>query len=184
MRRRCSAGFTLVEVLVAMFVLAVGAVGAAATQTTVARLREQAALESEAVQLAASLAARMQANPVQMALPDAANPYLQLDYDAADGAPGTPPSRCHGATDCDAAAMARFDRFETERIVHSAFPGGRIAVCRDATVWNAALQAPDWECVSSPSAPIVIKLGWRLRAQLGQPAPDGARAFVTLVVPG
>jgi len=182
--QRCgSKGFTLVEVLVAMFVLSVGAAGAAATQSQLARLREQAALESEAVQLAASLAARMQANPAQMALPDAANPYLQLDYDAADGAPGAPPAHCFGATDCDPARMAQFDRYETEHAIRTAFPGGRIAVCRDATVWDAALQAPDWECVSSPSAPIVIKLGWRLRAAVGQPAPD-ASAFVTMVVPG
>lgn len=186
MRQCFSGGFTLVEVLVAMFVLAVGAVGAATTQSFVARLREQAALESEAVQLAASLAARMHANPAQMALPDAANPYLQLDYDAAAGDPVAPPAQCFGATDCDSAGMARFDLYETQRLLHAAFPGGRIAVCRDSTVWNAALQAPDWECVSSPSAPIVIKLGWRLRAEAGRPALEApaAAAFVTLVVPG
>ncbi|HAV35569.1 MAG TPA: type IV pilus modification protein PilV, partial [Massilia sp.] len=67
--------------------------------------------------------------------------------------------------------MAQFDLYETGRAIRSAFPGGRIAVCRDDTVWDGALQAPDWECVSSPSAPIVIKLGWRLRAEAGQPAP-------------
>lgn len=183
MQRCWSEGFTLVEVLVAMFVLAVGAAGAAATQSHLARLREQAALESEAVQLAASLAARMHANPAQMALPDTANPYLQLDYDAAAGDPAAPPAQCFGATDCDPARMAQFDLYETGRAIRSAFPGGRIAVCRDDTVWDGALQAPDWECVSSPSAPIVIKLGWRLRAEAGQPAPE-ASAFVTMVVPG
>ena len=182
--QRCFAkGFTLVEVLVAMFVLAVGALGAAATQATVARLREQAALESEAVQLAASLSARMLANPAQMALPDAANPYLQLDYDADDGAPDAPPMQCFGAAGCNAASLAQFDLYETAQRVHQAFPGGRIAVCRDATVWNPALQAPDWDCVSSAQAPIVIKLGWRMHARQGQPA-SGAHAFVTMVVPG
>ena len=182
--QRCGAkGFTLVEVLVAMFILAVGAIGAAATQSTVARLREQAALESEAVQLAASLSARMLANPAQMALPDSANPYLQLDYDADDGDPDAPSVQCFGGADCDAASLARFDLYETTRLVHGAFPGGRIAVCRDATVWNPALQAPDWDCVSSASAPIVIKLGWRMHARQGQPT-SGAQAFVTMVVPG
>jgi len=149
----------------------------------VARLREQAALESEAVQLAASLSARMLANPAQMALPDAANPYLQLDYDADDGDPDAAPVQCFDGADCDPASLARFDLYETARLVQRAFPGGRIAVCRDAAVWNPALQAPDWECVSSAQAPIVIKLGWRLHARQGQPA-TGAQAFVTMAVPG
>ena len=183
MQRWGAGGFTLAEVLVAMCILAAGALGAAATQATVARLREQAALESEAVQLAASLSARMLANPAQMALPDAANPYLQLDYDAGGGDPAAPPVQCHEGAGCDAATLAQFDLYETARIVRRAFPGGRIAVCRDAAVWNPALQAPDWECLSSASAPIVIKLGWRLHAVQGQPAGE-AQAFVAMVVPG
>lgn len=172
-------GFTLVEVLVALCVLALGAIGAAATQVSSARLRQQAALESEAVQLAASLGARMRVNAAQMALPDASNPYLGFEYDAADGEPPAPPVHCFGAADCSPAQLAAFDLYDTARIVRTAFPGGRIAVCRDAGGWNAVLQAFEWACAGGANAPVVVKLGWRLASRPGQVAP-----IMTMVVAG
>jgi len=178
LQRTCSRGFTLVETLVAMFVLALGVAGAAATQVSSARLRAQAALESEAVQLAASLGARMRVNAQQMALPDAANPYLNFNYDAAGGEPAPPPLYCFGGADCDPAAIAAFDLYDTARIVHGAFPGGRIVVCRDD-----GSATSDWTCAGGSGAPIVVKLGWRAPAAAGQPAPE-ATPFVTMVVAG
>jgi type IV pilus assembly protein PilV len=177
LQRFRSHGFTLVETLVAMFVLALGVVGAAATQVSSARLRQQAALESEAVQLAASLGARMRVNADQMALPDASNPYLDFDYDAAGGEPAPPPLQCFGAADCDPAGMAAFDLYDTARIVYGAFPGGRIAVCRDSGL------TADWTCTGGSGGPIVVKLGWRTPARAGEAAPE-ATPFVTMVVAG
>jgi type IV pilus assembly protein PilV len=171
-------GFTLVEVLVAMCVLALGVAGAASTQVAAARLRQQAALESEAVQLAASLGARVRVNTAQMALPDASNPYLQFDYDAAGGDPAAPPVQCFGDADCDPAQLAAFDLYDTARIVQGAFPGGRIAICRDGGGWNAALQAVEWSCTGGANAPVVVKLGWRA------PGSSAAAPFVTMVVAG
>jgi type IV pilus assembly protein PilV len=171
-------GFTLVEVLVAMVVLALGVVGAAATQVSASRLRQQAALESEAVQLAASLGARMRVNAAQMALPDASNPYLQFEYDAAGGDPAAPPVHCVGGADCSPAQMAAFDLYDTARIVQGAFPGGRVAVCRDGAGWNAALRAFEWHCAGGAGAPVVVKLGWRAGGS------TAAAPFVALVVAG
>jgi type IV pilus assembly protein PilV len=177
--QRCRiAGFTLVEVLVAMVVLALGVVGAASTQLAASRLRQQAALESEAVQLAASLGARMRVNAAQMALPDASNPYLQFEYDAADGDPVPPSVDCFGGTACSPAQMAAFDLYDTARIVQGAFPGGRIAVCRDGAGWNAALQAFEWHCAGGAGAPVVVKLGWRAAGS------TAAAPFVAMVVAG
>jgi type IV pilus assembly protein PilV len=172
-------GFTLVEVLVAVFLLAVGIVGAAATQTLALRTRHHSSLLSDGVQLASSLAGRMRANAAQMALPDAANPYLQLDYDAeADGAPVAPAVLCFGAAECDAAQMAAFDLHETARAVHSAFPAARVLVCRDGAAWDAGADALSWDCTSAPGAPIVVKLGWRAPGQQGSSAPS-----LAMVVP-
>lgn len=179
MQQTRSGGFTLVETLVAMFVLALGVVGAASTQAASARLRQQAALESEAVQLAASLGARMRVNAPLMALPDASNPYLGFQYDAAAGDPAPPPAQCIGTADCDPGKMAAFDLYEAARIVHAAFPGGRIAVCRDAGGWSASTQSFVWACSGGADAPVVIKLGWRTPGAPAQDAP-----IVTLVVAG
>ena len=178
MRRLWREGFTLLEVLVALFVLAVGVLGAAAAGATNERLRQHAALESGAVALAAALAARIQVNRAQMALPDAANAYLELDYDAAAGAPADPPMQCFGAAECDSAQLARFDNHELARGVHDAFPGGRILVCRDVAIPDGPLA---WPCAGGAGAPLVVKIGWR------QPAATGvssATLFVVMVVAG
>ncbi len=165
-------GFTLVEVLVALFVLAVGIVGAGATQLTAERLRQHAALASEAAQLAASLAARMRVNAPVAGLPDAANPYLGFQYDAADGAP-TAPLSCFGAAACTPQQLADFDLHEIRRAVHAHFPGGRVEVCRDGSPWDSAGKRFRWSCDGDPAALPVVKLGWQ--------GTDGAPGYVTVL---
>ncbi|MBQ5942294.1 type IV pilus modification protein PilV [Massilia sp. AB1] len=153
-------GFTLIEVLVALFVLAVGVVGAGAAQLAAQRTRHQSALMSEAAQQAASLGARMRANAAAAGLPDSSNPYLSLDYDAADGNPGAAPASCYGASACDPLQLAAFDLHEAKQGVYAAFPGGRIAVCRDAAPWDAGTRRYRWACTAGAGAPMLIKLGW------------------------
>lgn len=171
MRSVLVGGFTLVEVLVAMLVLAIGIVGAGALQLAAQRTHHQSVLMSSAVQLATSLVERMRANPVAMALEDAGNPYLNLGYDAAaDGAPAAPAS-CYGDADCSPAQIAQFDLYEVREALRTGFPNGRIVVCRDARPTLA------WECEGAAGAPVVIKLGWR-----GNAGPD--MPTVALVVPG
>jgi type IV pilus assembly protein PilV len=168
-------GFTLIEVLVALFVLAIGVVGASAAQLAAQRTRQHASLSAEAAQLAVSLAARMQANLPVAGLPDAANPYLTLQYDAQlDGVPVGGAS-CFGAASCDPLALAAFDLHETRLLVHGRFPGGRIAVCRDDAPWDAALGRYRWACSDDAHAAMAIKIGWH--------GSDGLPAFVLMVAP-
>ena len=153
------AGFTLIEVLVALFVVALGIAGAAALQTLAVRSGRAAAHLSDGTRLARSLAERMRANPRALALSDADNPYLQLDYDAGTGAP-TAPALCYADTACDADALARFDVFEVSAALAAGFPGGRIRVCRDAGQPDAT-GVPAWTCDGQAGAPLVVKVGWR-----------------------
>lgn len=151
---RARAGFTLAEVLVALFVVALGILGAAGLQATALRAGREAARMADGVQLAAALAERMRANPVAMAQADGANPYLQFDFDAGTDTPLSA-AACYGEDACNPDALARFDLMEAAAELAARFPGGRILVCRDAS------GAAAWTCGAEPGAPVVIKLGWR-----------------------
>lgn len=157
---RSSGGFTLIEVLVALFVLALGVVGAGASQLVAQRTRQHASLASEAALLAGALAARMQANAPVAALPDAANPYLSFEYEAAGGSPAAGGGACFGNAGCDPLALAAFDLHETRLVLVQRFPGGRIAVCRDDAPWDDARQRYRWDCSGSAGAPVLVKIGW------------------------
>lgn len=154
------AGFTLAEVLVALVVVAVGMVGAAGLQAHAARLGRDAAYLSAGTQWAASLAERMRANPVAMALPDDGNPYLQLDYDAASGPPA-PVAPCYGDADCTPAQLAALDLSEAAQALADRLPGARVRVCRDAAPAEPGSGLLRWSCDAQAGAPLAIKLGWR-----------------------
>ena len=184
MHSRFDSGFTLIEVLVAVFVLAVGVMGAVAAQTVALRTRHESALMSHGVQLATAFADRMRANAAQMRLPDDANPYLRVDYDeSSDGAPDAPAQPCHDGSPCDSAEMAAFDIDELQHELHASFPAPRFMVCRDAVMWSGDDDSLTWDCTGGAADPVVIKLGWRLR-----PSSDGTEAahvpIVAILVSG
>ncbi len=177
------AGFTLLEVMVAVFVLALGVIGAAGMQLTAHRTRQQSALLSEAVQMASAMADKMRANVAQMTLGDAANSYLNLSYDGAtQAAPGAPATLCFSqAANCDSAQMAQFDIYELEQQISARLPGGRLVICRDAQVWDAGRKALTWACDGGAAAPIVIKLGWQGKNPDGSPSQDTGKQYAPSV---
>lgn len=178
-RRGCG-GFSLIEVLVALLVLAVGALGAGATLLAAGRSGHQAALLSAAVQLAAGAAERMRANTAAMRAGDALNPYLQLDYDALAAGPPAAAGDCR-ANPCDSATLAAADLAALRQQLFERFPLGRLRICRDGAWWDAAAAALRWDCDGAASAPVLIKIGWRQRG-----SDDGAAAGnapVMLAVP-
>ncbi|MCC7601166.1 type IV pilus modification protein PilV [Janthinobacterium sp. FW305-129] len=168
-------GSSLVEVLVSLLLLALGLLGASILQLNSLRARHESALLSAGAQLAAGMAERMRANSVLMNGPDTGNPYLKVEYAAADGADaGGGAPDCFGAAACGAAELAQFDIAEWKQVLQSALPGARLRICRDLAAWDAAAQGLHWACSGGKGAPIVIKLGWRTRLSDGQPAVDAA----------
>lgn len=165
-RFAAAGGFTLIEVLVAILVLTVGILGAAGAQVAALKARHATALMSGGVQLASTLADRMRANRAQMQAPDQLNPYLQLRYAVADGAPAPLPRACFSDGGCGSAEVAEFDLHDIKQALHEGFPESRVAVCRDAVVRDA--DDLRWECSGGPGAPLVIKLGWPRRLADGE----------------
>lgn len=178
MRTPLIAGFTLIEVLVAVLVLAIGILGAAGAQVAALRTRHSTGLMSGGVQLASTLADRMRAHGAA----GATSPYLEFAYDAVtDGKPAAPGVACFSGSACTSAQMAAYDLYETRQALYTLFPGARIAVCRDATVWSG--RAPSWACENGAAGPVVIKLGWRGKRAAGGAEPEFVPA-VALVVGG
>lgn len=185
-------GFSLVEVLVAMCVLAVGVLGAIATQAATLRTRHETRLASQAVVLAQGLADQMRANPAVFHGADAGNAYLRIDFDAGAGGPdgdagsgsgdagqGAGAGACAGAP-CDPTAAAEADAAAAVQSVASAFPGGHIVVCRDTL--PAAGPLP-WSCTPAAGAPVVIKIGWLARSTSRRTAPAATAPRLVLAVP-
>jgi type IV pilus assembly protein PilV len=172
MRLRVACGFTLIEVLVALCVLAIGALGAAAMQLAALRARHQSSLASTAVQLAGSLADSMRAN--RAAMHDAGNPYLQLRYDAqTDGPPLAAGPPCHAGAPCNALQLAEAEAHQFRQSMYADYPGGRVVVCRDSATDLV------WTCSEGLDAPVVIKVGWR-----GQQADAAMRPRVAIALSG
>lgn len=180
-----TSGFSLLEVLVALLLLALGIVGSAAMQIVALRVSQQDQLLGQAQHLASTLAERMHANAALARDMSATNPYL-FDYDAAGAEPpAAPPVQCFAAA-CDGLQLAQFDRYEAQWQVFHRFPAGRVLICRDEHPVVAGRL--HWDCAGGTAAPLVIKLGWRGKLADGSaagavPSDAGAASASAAVAP-
>lgn len=178
MRWTRSRGFTMLEIMVALLVLALGIICGAAMQLAALRTRHQSALLTQSLHLANSLAERMRANNIAPPWPDAANPYLSFNYDALAEPSPTPPSPlCYAlGAHCDRSQLAQFDLYDIKQQVRGSLPAGRALVCRDAALWQGGRLR--WSCTGGAGAPLVVKVGWRGKRPDGTAARDGEGEFV------
>ena len=170
--RRSAGGFTLIEVLISILVLAIGMFGAAALQLSAMRTTQQSAMHTAALALASEIADRMRMNTKAMKAADADNLFLKIDFsaitstiDPATGvaAPTTvdePAKYCNLDVVCDADELARFDIYEWKKRLQALLPTGRAVVCRDTNAWDGLASRYKWAC-SGSTAPITVKIGWQ-----------------------
>lgn len=159
-------GFSLVEVMVSMFILAIGVIGASGMQLAALRTTHQSALQTRALQLAADMADVIRTNVTG----HNSKPFPKIDYRASnESEPEAPAQLCY-ANPCDAEEFVDFEIYEWKQRIKSALPDGRVQICYDSRPWDNAEKALTWECHAGPGndAPLVIKLGWQRKN------PDGS----------
>ena len=106
-------GFTLIEVLIAMIVLAFGLLGLAGLQASGLKQNQDAHLRSQATTLAYDFADRMRANSSQCAV-----------YIANAAGNGTQTASCLTTAGCTPTQMANHDIFAWKNQITSTLPSG------------------------------------------------------------
>ena len=150
LKSRHTAGFSLIEVLIALMILSVGTLGIAAMMAVSLKSKNSAYSRTQANDLAYTILDRMRANR-----PTA----IQHDYDIALGAkPATPPSGgCVGlAADCTPAEIANLDLTEWKDSLANILPSGdgsiRTADLDQMTQVTISVQWKDKRAAQAPDS--------------------------------
>ncbi len=121
--KRSGAGFTLIEVLVALVVLAIGLLGLAGLQTAGLKYDHSAYQYSQATQAAYDILDRMRAN---RSTANNGSAYRTQFSDTNLPMPGTDCGQA-GAT-CSGNDMAAYDLYQWKTQLEQTLPGGRAAI--------------------------------------------------------
>ena len=126
------AGFTLLEILITMFVIALALLGTAGLQAYAMKVSESGQLRTEAVILGLDLLERIEAN----------NPGAIAGNYVADPLPTAAPSDCY-ALQCNPADIATYDLVQFGTQLGATLPSGAATVTRvaaGANLWTYTIQ--------------------------------------------
>lgn len=155
---RKSAGFTMLEVLISIVIIAFGLLGVAGLQAFALKNNHSASLRLTATALAADMIDRMRANHEGVSLLEYHKPST-ADYGTAV------PSCLSPGGACSASQLAMHDRFEWQTRIAAALPNGVGIVCLD-TLPNDGTSAAAPGCegpgtgFAGGSATWVVKIWW------------------------
>lgn len=163
-------GFSLIEVLIAVFVLCTGLLGMLALQLSTLRAAQEAHFETVALHLASDMAEQMRNDAGSS---EARQQWEQFDFDAPTATSAAPVDTCFGTeAACSPAQLAAFDIGQWKSRIKEQLPAGRVRTCRDATPWQSAAQSARWSCNRRANAAVWIKVGWR--SESGAPTLEAA----------
>jgi len=144
-RRRATAGYVLLEALIAVVIAAVGFIGAARMQTLGLAMNNSTQVRQKATLLGYQMADRIRANQAGVSA---------RAYDR----PSAGATACLvAASGCTPAQLAAADVGEWNSEIASQLPGGTGVVCVDSTPDDGAAAAPDCDGVGNV---IAVKLWW------------------------
>ncbi len=163
-------GFTMIEVMVAIIIIAIGLLGIAGLQLLAIRNTTGAGLRTVATQLAYDITDRMRAN----------SPGVVAGYYSTLAAPsGTPP--CYSSA-CTPQQMAALDMQAWLTRVQTLLPQGAAIVCQDSSAPEAATQgAPG--CDNVAGSPWMVKIFWTELNEEVVPPTVQERVFITSFMP-
>ena len=153
-------GFSLIEVLVALLVLAVGVLGILALQLSTLRATREVTLQSAALRLATDMAEQLRGSTHS---PEMLHAFSQFDSVNSSAATESGVA-CFGSENfCTPPQMASFVIRQWQQRIQQTLPSARVRVCRDASPWHTATNTLHWDCDTSSDAttPLWIKIGWR-----------------------
>jgi type IV pilus assembly protein PilV len=172
-------GFTLIEVLMAVFVLTLALTGMMRMQLTALRAQQQSNNQTAAIRLAAEMAEMIRA----WHAPADDRPFV-FDYRSGDAIAAG--GDCYGGALCNPSALRAFGIGQWLAAIQANLPEARVSICRDATPWSAGARAYAWACNGGANAGIVIKLGWRTQTggigTAGSTTPPSAQTGPQLVL--
>lgn len=162
-RTRALRGFSLLEVLVAIFVLSFGMLGMVGMQSFSLQANRQARLASTAAGLAREMAEMMRGNKNQAIL-TSSNPYSGTFTSTLTP---TTAEYCMSVTNVssggcgtDATKIANAEMTEWLSRVDSELPGAKVQICFDAAPYDSS-GLPQWSCDTSGTDRIMyIKMAW------------------------
>jgi type IV pilus assembly protein PilV len=150
--RKSIAGFTMLEVLIAIVVIAFGLLGVAGLQVLALKNNQSASYRLIATTLANDMIDRIKTNAVGAD----EGAYNSTDANAYT----TQVAACLTATGCTPQQLAQNDRFEWAQLLAAALPGGRGIVCLDSTP-DDGINALAPECDGAPnSTHFAVKIWW------------------------
>lgn len=175
MGRKRTAGFSLIEVLVALLVLGLGVLTVASMQLTALRTTQQTGFQSAAVQLAAEMAETVRAALSRSTA--ASSLLLGLDLIAGQSHLQPPAKLCY-QSDCAAPELAAFEIYEWQKKMATALPGARVQICAEAP--GSSADRASWKCGGGRAASVVIKVGWREKAEKAESEPPPKLALTVV----
>jgi type IV pilus assembly protein PilV len=177
------AGFSLIEVLVAIIILSIGMLGAVGMQAAAMQSNKETRNQSVAASFARELADKMRGNHA-VAIKSAAadNPYLLAETTLTGTATFVAPTENCFTTACsNAAAVATWDMADWQNRVQNTLPDPKIKVCFDKTPF-AADGTAQWACTDDGDI-TVLKMAWTSTSTDGKLQFTGGDIRPLIIVP-
>jgi type IV pilus assembly protein PilV len=165
---RPAAGFTMLEVLISIVVIAFGLLGVAGLQAFALKNSQSASFRSVATVLATDLVDRMRANPVGAT----GNSYAN---GASEGT-ATKVDACLQTSGCPTPQdLASNDLFEWHDLISKSLPKGVGMVCRDSSPNDGDPPPADTKCDGTGA--LVVKIWWLDERNVKPDSATAAKLF-------